>query len=48
MGIFKRRQERKKTRKHAFDQESDQEKMKEKHALNQENDQEKNKVFSWS
>ena len=35
--------ESKKTRKHAFDQESDQEKKKRKHALDQESDQEKTK-----
>ena len=33
MGIYQRKQESKKTRKHAFDQESDQEKKKKKHAL---------------
>ena len=43
MEIYKRKQESTKTRKHAFDQESDQEKRKEerKHALDQESDQEK-------
>ena len=47
MGIYKRKQESKKTRKHAFDQESDQEKKKKerKHALDQESDQEKKKNF---
>ena len=39
-GIYKIKQESKKTRKHAFDQESDQEKKKRKHALDQESDQE--------
>ena len=53
MGIYKRKQESKKTRKYAFDQESDQEKKRwefikenkrvRKHALNQESDQEKKK-----
>ena len=52
MGIYKRKQESKKTRKHAFDQESDQEKR--KHALEQKSDQEKKKrsffqdCFFWS
>ena len=43
VGIYKRKQESKKTRKHAFDQESDQEKKKKerKHAFCQESDQEK-------
>ena len=41
MVIYKRKQESKKTRKHAFDQESDQEKR--KHALEQKSDQEKKK-----
>ena len=52
MGIYKRKQEMQKTRKHALDQESDQEKKKKrtqsrkkerKHALDQESDQEKKK-----
>ena len=44
VGIYKRKQESKKTRKHAFDQESDQEKKRIKErklALDQESDQEK-------
>ena len=43
MGIYIKKQESKKTRKHPFDQESDQEKTKNerKHALGQESDQEK-------
>ena len=44
--IYKRKQKSKKTRKHAFDQESDQEKKRRKerkHALDQESDQEKEK-----
>ena len=43
VGIYKRKQESKKIRKHAFDQESDEEKKKKerKHALDQESDQEK-------
>ena len=45
MGIYKRKQDSKKRRKHAFDQEGDQEKKKKerKHALHQESDQEKRK-----
>ena len=35
-GIYKGKQENTKTRKHAFDQESDQEKKERKHALEQE------------
>ena len=48
MWEFIRKQGSKKTRKHAFDQESDQEKRKKKrkkHALGQESDQEKRKTF---
>ena len=43
VGIYKIKQESKKTRKHHFDQESDQEKRKKKrkHALDQESDEEK-------
>ena len=43
MGIYKRKQESKKTRKHAFEQESDQEtrKKERKQALDQASDQEK-------
>ena len=44
--IYKRKQESKKRRKHALDQESDQEKKRKKerkHALDQERDQEKKK-----
>ena len=41
VGIYKRKQECKKKRKHAFDQESFQDKKKERnHALDQESDQE--------
>ena len=40
LGIYKRKEESK-TRKHAFDQESEQEKRKREHALDQESDQEK-------
>ena len=45
MGIYKRKQESKKTRKQELDQESDQENKKKerKHALEQESDQEKKK-----
>ena len=46
MGIYKKNQESKKTRKHAFDQESEQEKnikKTRKHALDQENEQERRK-----
>ena len=45
VGIYKRKQESKKTRKHAFNKESDQEKKKKerKHALDQESYQEKKK-----
>ena len=45
MGIYKRKQESKKTSKHTFDQENNQEKKKKerKHALDQESDQEKKK-----
>ena len=48
-GIYKRKKESKKTRKHPFDQESDQEKKRKKerkHALEQEKHQEKKKTFS--
>ena len=42
MGIYKRKQE---SKKHAFDQVSNQEKKKRKHAPDQESDQEKRKTF---
>ena len=48
VGIYKRKQESKKTRKHAFDQESDQEKKgkkERKHALDQDRNQEKRKTL---
>ena len=41
MGIYKRKQESKKSRKHACDQVSDQEKKERKHACDNESDQEK-------
>ena len=41
VGIYKRKQESKKTRKHAFDQEK--KKKERKHTLDQESDQEKKK-----
>ena len=49
MGIYKRKQESKKTRKQELDQESDQENKKKerKQELDQESDQEKKKVFSF-
>ena len=51
VGIYKRKQENKKTRKHTLDQESDQEKkdngQEKKHALDQESDQEKNRKLSF-
>ena len=43
MGIYKRKQKGKKTRKYAFDQQSDQEKKEKKYVLDQESDQEKKK-----
>ena len=45
-GIYQRKQESRKTRKYAFDQESDQEKKKKegKHALDQESDQGKKEI----
>ena len=48
MGIYNRKQESKKTRKHAFDQESDQEKRKKerKHVLDQENKIQEKKIMS--
>ena len=48
MGIYQRKQESKKTRKHAFDQDSNQERNKKgrKRALDQESGQEKKQTFS--